>query len=85
MRGKQDAPKDDSKHSTPPKPGDKDGQVKGPSPSPREPKSDKHASRVPQCGPAALHDHFGRTTQSTAGRFGRVVNGVQANKGCLVS
>jgi len=42
MMAKQDAPKDDDKHSTPPKPGDKDGQVKGPPPSPREPKPGKH-------------------------------------------
>ncbi|MGH3794666.1 MAG: hypothetical protein ACRDSP_07225 [Pseudonocardiaceae bacterium] len=43
--GKQDVPKDPKdpgKHSTPPKPGEKDGQVKGPPPNPREPKPGKH-------------------------------------------
>jgi hypothetical protein len=44
--GKRDVPKDPmvggGKHSTPPKPGEKDGQVKGPPSSPREPKPGRH-------------------------------------------
>ena len=46
--GDQDPPppekkEDGGRHSTPPNPGERDGQVQGPAPDPREPKPGKHS------------------------------------------
>lgn len=46
VMGKQDPPPPEKegggKHSAPPNPGEKDGQVQGPPPSPREPRPGRH-------------------------------------------